>query len=199
MSAVYLRRDDSLSACGRKTDSTAIDRALVTCRHCLRRIAMAKRPPPEPEPTPLPVPSSFFRKIAGVTFANQDGSFRQDIIPTCRIGERLDLVRQPTLRIDPEGAIKVMRMNGQQLGHVPAHVSRGGNPNGLAARMDSSEQFWCRISDITGGGPYRSYGVNIEVSNVEFTGPLPDEVPEHLPEWFVRPESQSTPPPSAGE
>ncbi len=169
MSALHLRRRDSLGACGRKTPFTTTDSALVTCRHCLRQIEIAKRQPPEPKPQPEPASYSFFTKIAGVTFANPDGSPRQEIILSCRVGEPLQLIREPTNPVDPEGAVKIVRMNGQQLGYVPAHVTRGGwEWSGLAADMDAGERYWARISDLTGGGPPWTHGVNIEISNREF-------------------------------
>jgi hypothetical protein len=109
---------------------------------------------------------SFFTKIAGVTFEG-----RQRIIPRCSKGERLRLVRDPTNRYD-KGAIKVMRLNGEQLGYIPAYVSRSDDPSGLALRMDRGDRFQCRIKDLTGGGEGRSLGVNIEVTECEF-----DDVP----------------------
>jgi hypothetical protein len=102
-----------------------------------------------------------------VTFRNDDGANRQEIITRCRVGERLKLVRWPYHEFDP-GAIAVMRQNGEQLGFIPEHVSRAGDSSGLAQRMDSGTAYQCRISDITGGGPSMSYGVNIEITDSEF-------------------------------
>jgi HIRAN domain len=107
------------------------------------------------------VAGSFFTKIAGVTFGG-----RQRIVPRCSVGESLRLVRDPTNRYD-HGAIRVVRSNGEQLGFIPAHVSRGGDPTGLAFRMDRGDKFQCRIKDLTGGGEGRSFGVNIEVTEGE--------------------------------
>ena len=64
-------------------------------------------------------PKSFFTKVAGVTFEG-----RRRIIARCIIGEPLTLLRDPTNKFDP-GAIKVVRANGEQLGFIPTHVSRG--------------------------------------------------------------------------
>jgi HIRAN domain len=131
---------------------------------------LKKGQPPIEAPTcwrAVPVESShaansFFTKIAGVTFEG-----RQRIVARCSVSERLLLVRNPTDRYD-KGAIKVMRLNGEQLGFIPAHVSRGGDPTGLAFRMDRGDNFQCRIKDLTGGGEGRSLGVNIEVTECEF-------------------------------
>jgi hypothetical protein len=103
---------------------------------------------------------SFFTKVAGVTFKG-----RQRVVSRCSVGERLVLVRDPTNRFD-KGAIKVMRLNGEQLGFLPAHVSRGGDSSGLAFQMDRGDEFQCRISDLTGGWG-RKLGVNIEITEGE--------------------------------
>jgi hypothetical protein len=105
-------------------------------------------------------PKSFFTTVAGVTFEG-----RQRIVARCSVGERLILVRDPGNRYD-NGAIKVMRLNGEQLGFVPAHVSRGGDSSGLAHRMDQGEKYQCKISDLTGGGA-KARGVNIEITEGE--------------------------------
>jgi hypothetical protein len=103
---------------------------------------------------------AFRTKVAGVSFKG-----RQRIVAKCSEGELLRLVRDPTDRYD-NGAIKVERLNGEQLGFIPAHVSRSGNPSGLSFRMDQGEKYECRIASLT-GGPGRWLGVNIEITNVE--------------------------------
>jgi len=103
---------------------------------------------------------SFFTTVAGVTFEG-----RQRIVSRCSVGERLILVRDPDNHFD-KGAIKVLRSNGEQLGFIPSHVSRSGDSSGLASRMDRGDQYQCRISSLTGGGP-KSLGVNIEITEGE--------------------------------
>ncbi|HEV2382685.1 MAG TPA: HIRAN domain-containing protein [Terriglobia bacterium] len=61
----------------------------------------------------------FYKKLAGITFKNQDGSSRQKVIQHCRVGEELVLVLEPTNPYDAD-AIKVCRANGEQLGYWPA-------------------------------------------------------------------------------
>lgn len=113
------------------------------------------------------VAKSFFTNVAGVTFEG-----RQRIIARCSVGEKLILIRDPNNRFD-KGAIKVMRSNGEQLGFIPAHVSRGDHSSGLAFQMDHGSEYQCRISDITGGADGRSFGVNIEITEgQDFDGPL---------------------------
>jgi hypothetical protein len=101
------------------------------------------------------VSPSFFTKIAGVTHER-----RQSIVARCSEGERLLLLREPGNPVDP-GAIKVLRQNGQHLGYIPAHVSRHGDPSGLAFRMDQGIQCGCRIKNLTVCGPGESLGGNI--------------------------------------
>jgi hypothetical protein len=59
-----------------------------------------------------------------------------------------------------------MCLNGEQLGFIPTHVSRGGDSSGLAYRMDRGEKYECRISDLTGGGR-KTLGVNIEIKEAD--------------------------------
>jgi hypothetical protein len=90
---------------------------------------------------------------------------RQHTVATCSVGECLLLVRDPKDRFD-KGAIKVMRLNGEQLGFIPEHVSRGGDSSGLASRMDRGKKYRSRISDLTGGGGM-TLGVNIEITDID--------------------------------
>lgn len=113
-----------------------------------------------PATEPTQTIRSFFTKVAGATFEG-----RQRIVARCSVGERLVLVRDPDNRFD-QGAIKVMRLNGEQLGFIPEHVSRSGDSSGLASRMDRGEKYLCRISDLTGGGG-KNFGVNIEITDAE--------------------------------
>lgn len=119
------------------------------------------------EPPPEAAPHSFFTKIAGVTFENKDGTFRQDVLAKCRIGEELSLVREPDNPVD-RNAIRIMRCNGEQLGYVPAHVCM----TDLAAELDKGIKVRCRISDLTGGTGLNR-GANIEIGAWEDETPPP--------------------------
>jgi hypothetical protein len=118
---------------------------------------------------------SFFTTVAGVTHDS-----RQRIVARCTVGESLTLVRDSSNRFD-SGAIKVIRLNGEQLGYIPAHVSRGGDPSGLAFQMDRGDSFQCRISNLTGGDGL-NLGVNIEVTEYQESeeGQSTPEEPTHL-------------------
>ena len=116
---------------------------------------------PRSPPEPSYAARSFFTKVAGVTFEG-----RQRIAARCCEGESLILLRDPNNQFD-KGAIKVMRLNGEQLGFIPAYVSRDGDSSGLAFEMDHGSEYQCRIKNITGDGPGQSIGVNIEVTEKE--------------------------------
>jgi hypothetical protein len=108
-------------------------------------------------------PKSFFTKVAGVTFDNDDGSCRQRVIARCSVGENLTLVPDPGNRFD-SSAVKVVRSNGEQLGFLPEHITRGRHSSGISWQMDRGDVLQCRLSSITGGGPGESLGVNIEIT-----------------------------------
>ncbi|HLJ18048.1 MAG TPA: HIRAN domain-containing protein [Bryobacteraceae bacterium] len=117
---------------------------------------------------------TFFTKVAGVTFEG-----RQEIVARCSVGEHLILVRDPDNRFDP-GAIKIIRLNGEELGFIRSEVCRTGESSGLASRMDRGDQYQCRISSLTGGG-VKNLGVNIEITeNEDFDNvPMSSAAPAH--------------------
>jgi len=86
------------------------------------------------------------------------------MIPRCSDGESLRLVRDPTNRYD-KGAIKVVRLNGEQLGFIRSDVSRAGDPSGLSYRMDHGSRYECTIKNKTGGGE-KWRGINIEITEI---------------------------------
>lgn len=126
----------------------------IETERCWRCVEPAENAQPE-------AARSFFTKVAGVTYEG-----RQRVVARCSVGERLVLVRDPENRFD-KGAIKVMRLSGEQLGFIRARVSRDGDSSGLAFRMDRGETYQCRISDLTGGNG-KTLGVNIEITPGEF-------------------------------
>lgn len=64
----------------------------------------------------------LFTKIAGVTFQNDDGSERQEIISRCRVAEPLSLRHQRDNGFS-EYATAVRRVNGEQLGYLPEFLA----------------------------------------------------------------------------
>jgi len=98
---------------------------------------------------------SFYTKIVGVTYDNQDGTNRQDIIAELTENSPIKLVRDYANLHDPN-AIFVVSDKGQ-LGFISKERA-----SQIAARMDAGETINVTISSLTGGGDY-TRGVNIEV------------------------------------
>jgi hypothetical protein len=169
MGVIHLRRGDNLSACGITVSLVTIEAGAVTCKSCLKQIEIANRPPaPIAKASEIPPePRSFFTTVAGVTHKTIEGADRQKIIERCVPGDELTLFREPGNRHD-RGAIAILRSNGEHLGYIPAHVSRRGDPTGMAEQMDAGVDYRCRIAEITGGRGGKSYGVNIEVTDGAF-------------------------------
>jgi hypothetical protein len=87
----------------------------------------------------------FFANVAGESFCNDDGSDRQPIIASCRVGEALILDAEPDNPED-ENAIRVLRLDGKQIGYIERD---------MAARLvDDLTDFRAFIAGIgRGGGP----------------------------------------------
>ncbi len=61
-------------------------------------------------------------KVVGVTYPNDDGTERQDVIARCNEGEQLILQHDKENRFS-EVATKVLRTTGEQLGHLPDSIA----------------------------------------------------------------------------
>jgi hypothetical protein len=129
----------------------------VICPHCESSFKVVISDPEGAEGIVAAVGSSFFTKIAGVTHRNKDRKSRQRLIGQCRVGEELVLEREPDNPVDPD-AIRVLRVTGEQLGYIPAHVAA----SGLGKDLDRGERPKCRIANLTGGAGL-TRGVNIEI------------------------------------
>jgi hypothetical protein len=130
----------------------------VICPHCESSYKVSVSDPEALEAEGVAVAgSSFFTKIAGVTHRNKDRKSRQFLIAQCRVGEELILEREPGNPVD-SNAIKVLRVTGEQLGYIPAHVAA----SGLAKDLDRGNWPKCRIVNLTGGDGL-TRGVNIEI------------------------------------
>jgi hypothetical protein len=62
---------------------------------------------------------AFYKQVHGILHKNDDGSSRQRIIHSCRVGEPIELVPEPDNAYDHD-AVKVCRANGEQLGYLPS-------------------------------------------------------------------------------
>lgn len=122
-----------------------------------------------PDPS-LPHFRLFHTKIRGVTFTNNDGASRQQIIRRwCRSGDALYLSRDPKNPVD-RNAIQVRRIlrsddpNNPRLGEQLGYLSRE-LAEELAPMMDNQRLvLMAQITDVTGGNDGESFGVNIQVN-----------------------------------
>jgi hypothetical protein len=64
---------------------------------------------------------TFTIEVKGESFRNDDGTSRQDIIRHCKIGEPIKLIHEPHPK--DKNAVKVCRLNGEQLGYIPKTAS----------------------------------------------------------------------------
>ena len=103
----------------------------------------------------------FFSKVNGSTFPrpNQERT-GIEIIPELKSGQELKLVREPDNKYD-HNAIGIWVGN-EQLGYVPKETA-----SGLAPEMDNGKEFYCEVSEITGGGD-KNYGCNISIYDEEW-------------------------------
>lgn len=87
----------------------------------------------------------FFSKIAGVTFCNDDGVCRQEILPRCKFEEPL---RMEWERDNPvsDKALKLSRENGEQLGYLNSKLAHE-----MLQQLQCGERWRVYISGIRGG------------------------------------------------
>lgn len=110
---------------------------------------------------------AFHTKVAGVTFEG-----RQALVQTLLPGQMVVLQREPSNPHDPH-AVRVLTESGQQIGYLSARVAAR-----LAPTMDSGARYSAAVSQITGGGTDRSFGVNIYLQREE--GAVDEEDPGRL-------------------
>jgi hypothetical protein len=156
------RMDMTCPACEKNFHQTLawlVKHSEVICPHCESSYKVVISDPEglRAEGVASATGSSFFTKIAGVTHRNKNRTSRQRLIAQCRVGEELALEREPDNPVDPD-AIRVLRVTGEQLGYIPAHVAA----SGLAKDLDRGERPKCRIVNLTGGDGL-TRGVNIEI------------------------------------
>lgn len=112
-----------------------------------------------------PTKGSIRTKVSGVTFANPDGTDRQEIIRRyCRAGEELLLRPEPDNEHD-DLAISVWvrtspktKARWRQVGYINADLVED-----VHALYDTGNAVFSRILQVTEGGAKRTLGVNIEI------------------------------------
>jgi HIRAN domain len=100
----------------------------------------------------------FFAQVAGESYRNDDGSDRQAIIGSCRVGEPLVLDAEPDNPED-ENAVRVLRRDGNQIGYLE---------RAMAARLvDDLSDFTAFVAGIGQGGtgPYLGVALMMVVND----------------------------------
>ena len=105
--------------------------------------------------------SSFFSKIAGVSYKNDNGTERQKILRKmknegCK-GEKLYLQLDPNNQYD-KNAVKVLNQDNEQLGYLKHDVAME-----ISERLKRGEKVTVVVSEITGGDNGTSLGCNIKI------------------------------------
>ena len=105
----------------------------------------------------------FFTKIVGVTFANPDGTDRQELIEDLddmlQNNPFVDLLlqREPDNAYD-SNAIQVLDEKGRQLGYLSRAVCTT-----LAPMMDNGVDVKCHLEQITGHSLDQNFGINVQI------------------------------------
>lgn len=86
-----------------------------------------------------------FARVAGVTYPNDDGTERQTILRRCSPGEQLILRHDPHNRFSPF-ATEVLRLSGEQLGHVPEYLAER-----VCSETNDGHRAIGVLTTITGG------------------------------------------------
>jgi len=118
------------------------------------------RPAPhEREPPSDGAPSTrvFVAAVVGESFRNNDGTSRQEIIRSCRIGDALRLIPEPTNPADPNAV--AVHAPGGQIGYLRREVAARLNKQ-IRDRATASAV----IMDIRGGEDVPFLGVFVEVT-----------------------------------
>ncbi len=90
--------------------------------------------------------------VVGGKYPNPDGTSRLDILRRCRVGERLQLIREPENSHQEDlRAVKVCRETGEQLGYIPTHLLGNDKNLGycLANQMDRGDLFQATLQTIS--------------------------------------------------
>jgi hypothetical protein len=107
--------------------------------------------------------NGFFSKIAGVTFDNDDGSSRQEVIKDCKEGDRLNLIPTPS-EYDDRGIKVVNRRTQDTLGWLKKEVAH----DIWEWTVEQENDYYAQISEITGtDDPNKTLGCNIYLKKIK--------------------------------
>lgn len=87
-----------------------------------------------------------YTRVAGVTYPNADGSDRQSLVALCRVGERIEFVRERNNPHDPF-AVRVERWDGSQVGYLPREVQNDA-PWCVGPGMDEGYRYIARVAGV---------------------------------------------------
>jgi DNA-directed RNA polymerase subunit RPC12/RpoP len=122
----------------------------------------------------LPRVHHFYTKVAGVTYTNDDGSDRQQILSTCSPLEALRLEHEDNNPHDPH-AIRVCTEDGRQIGHLLRDVA-----SDVWWRMQHHFTYAAISANVTGGTKDQpTLGMNILLL-VGRPGVPDEEIQAHL-------------------
>lgn len=93
----------------------------------------------------LPPVRHFYTKVAGVTYRNDDGSDRQEILSTCSLLQSLRMEHEDNNPHDPN-AVRVCTEDGRQIGHLFRDVA-----SDVWWRMQHGFTYAAISANITGG------------------------------------------------
>ena len=97
----------------------------------------------------------FHTKVVGVTFDNDNGTSRQEIIKNCRVGE--DIILKPVPTKEYPDAIGVFNTRGQQLGYISAELAKE------IKTQYPTNPMKVVIAGLTGGEENKNYGCNLHI------------------------------------
>ncbi len=109
---------------------------------------------------------NFKTKLAGVSFANDDSTDRQEIIEDLEMqvdrGATVSLIlRRESRNVHDPNAVAVLGPDRRQLGYLSRGVAETIGP-----AMDRGEAFSVEVLQITGDGLTQNYGVNIHIKSI---------------------------------
>jgi len=102
---------------------------------------------------------NFNSRVAGVTYPNEDGSSRQDIIEGCNVGDKLFPITAPFGKF--KTATKLITKDNKQIGWLTHTVAE----EFYNLINDSNYKFDIEINEVTGGG----YDKPEKGCNIRFT------------------------------
>lgn len=100
---------------------------------------------------------TIYTKIVGVTFNNENGENRQEIIKTLKNKQQLKIIAEPTNPYD-KNCQKVMTEDNRQIGNIKRDLAYDINKG-----RQKGQNYKAEIIAITGGEEEKNYGVNIMI------------------------------------